>query len=291
MRSEQEIYDLILKIAGEDERILAVYMNGSRTNENAPKDIFQDYDIVYVVEETDSYITDKKWIEKFGEILYMQYPDDSPFLPEPQKDNYGWLVQFTDGNRIDLHVQTVDFMKKVILEDRLCRVLLDKKGILPEIPDATDVDFWVKKPSENEYLAACNEFWWCTNNIAKGLWREETTYVQDMTNMTVRKQLEKMLSWKVGILTDFGVCVGKSAKYMYRWLPKEEWEAYLSTWFSCDVEEAWDAVLRMCILFEKTARYVGKELGYEYNQTEGANAYVYLEHVRALPKDAIGVYE
>ena len=26
-------------------------MNGSRANPNAPRDIFQDYDIVYVVEE------------------------------------------------------------------------------------------------------------------------------------------------------------------------------------------------------------------------------------------------
>lgn len=52
MRSEQEMFDLILNTAREDKRIRAVYMNGSRTNPNAPKDIFQDYDIVYVVRET-----------------------------------------------------------------------------------------------------------------------------------------------------------------------------------------------------------------------------------------------
>lgn len=40
MRKEQEIYQLILGIANDDPRILAVYMNGSRTNENAPRDIF-----------------------------------------------------------------------------------------------------------------------------------------------------------------------------------------------------------------------------------------------------------
>ena len=52
MRSEQEMFDLILNTAREDKRIRAVYMNGSRTNPNAPKDIFQDYDIVYVVRDT-----------------------------------------------------------------------------------------------------------------------------------------------------------------------------------------------------------------------------------------------
>lgn len=286
MRNERKMYDLILNIAREDDRILAVYMNGSRANPNVPKDIFQDYDVVYVVKETKSFIADKKWIRKFGEILYMQYPDDSPFYPNAREDCYGWLMQFADGNRIDLHVQTEEFMKRVIFDDRLCKVLLDKAGILPEIPETTDEDFWVKKPTEQEYLAVCNEFWWCTNNIAKGLWREEFPYVQDMTNEIVRPQLQEMLSWKIGIQTDFSVSVGKSAKYMYRWLKKEEWEEYLSTWFACDINQAWEAVLRMCRLFEKTAKFVGEQLGFVYNETEGANAYGYLEQVRRLPKDA-----
>ena len=42
MRTEQEMMDLIMDVAKKDERIRAVYMNGSRTNPNATKDIFQD---------------------------------------------------------------------------------------------------------------------------------------------------------------------------------------------------------------------------------------------------------
>lgn len=283
MRSEQEIYDLILNIAREDSRVLAVYMNGSRTNTNAPRDIFQDYDVVYVVEETGSFIADRSWINQFGEILYMQYPDESPYFPSEKEQIYGWLMQFTDGTRIDLHVETVEHMKTAILEDKLCRILLDKTGILPKIPEATDRDYWVQKPSREQYLATCNEFWWCSNNIAKGLWRREMTYVQDMTNLYVRPELGKMLSWKVGLLTDFSVSVGKSEKYMYRWLEPEEWQEYLSTWFSCDVEEAWEGVLRMCMLFEKTAIFVGEQLGYEYNREEGENAFGYLKQVKDMP--------
>ena len=56
MRSEDEMYSLILEAAKNDNRVKAVYMNGSRTNENVPKDMFQDYDIVYVVEDTQSFI-------------------------------------------------------------------------------------------------------------------------------------------------------------------------------------------------------------------------------------------
>ena len=52
MRSEEDMMHLILQVAKDDERVRAVYLNGSRTNPNAPKDCFQDYDVVYVV--TDS---------------------------------------------------------------------------------------------------------------------------------------------------------------------------------------------------------------------------------------------
>jgi aminoglycoside 6-adenylyltransferase len=290
VRTEQEMYDLILEIAKYDERVFAVYINGSRTNDNVPADIFQDFDIVFVVSETASFIKQKKWIQNFGEILYMQYPDESPYYPNDKENLYGWLIQFTDGNRLDLHVETEIYAQEHITDDKLCKVLLDKKGILLDLHESTDIDYWVKKPTKEEYLCTCNEFWWGLNNVAKGLWRNEMPYVQDMVNFYVRKQLEKLLSWKVGVLTDFSVSTGKSGKYMYRWLDKQEWEAFLSTYFSGRVFQAWEAVMRMCDLFEQTALYVGEKLGFQYNRMEGKNARGFLEHVRQLPKEAKEIY-
>jgi len=284
MRSEKEMYQLLLEIANTDDRILAVYMNGSRTNVNVPKDIFQDYDVVYVVRKIRPFIEDKNWIRKFGDILYMQYPDESPDEPSDRENIYGWLMQFDDGNRIDLHVESIAHAKEHIYDDKLCKILLDKEQILPKIPEATDEDYYVKRPSEAQFQACTNEFWWCTNNLAKGLWREEMPYVQDMANFVVRKQLEKMLSWKVGIKTDFHVSVGKSAKYLYKWLNVEEYQRYLDTYFGGNIAEAWAAVFRMCDLFALTARDVACMLGYTYNAKEGEAARFFLEHVRDLPK-------
>lgn len=290
MRSEVQIFELLLKIAEKDNRILAVYMNGSRTNKNVPKDIFQDYDIVYVVSETGSFIRDKDWPHKFGTILYMQYPDESPDYSNDKQNHYGWLMQFDDGIRIDLTVQTVSYAKEHIHDDKLCRILLDKENILPAIPEATDADYYIKKPTEVQFQACANDFWWCSNNLAKGLWRQEMPYVQDMTNFVVRKQLEKMLSWRVGIQTEFQVSVGKSAKYLYRWLDASEYQSYLDTYFGGRIEEAWTAILHMCDLFERTAEYVAEKLGYTYNAAEGKAAWGFLEQVRQLPQEALSIF-
>lgn len=79
MRSEKEMLDLIIRTAREDERIIAAYLEGSRVDPNAQKDIFRDYDVEYIVRDTAPFIADKSWIDRFGERLFMQYPDDCPF--------------------------------------------------------------------------------------------------------------------------------------------------------------------------------------------------------------------
>lgn len=287
MRTENEMYDLILGIAQNDARIKAVYMNGSRTNENVPKDVFQDYDIVYVVEETKSFIEDKNWIRLFGEILYMQYPDENPYYPsETDKENqYGYLMQFADGTRIDLTIQTVNYAISHIRDDKLCRILLDKENVLPKIDAPTDCQYWIKKPTKEQYFAVCNEFWWCSNNIAKGLWREEIPYVQDMANHIVREQLVIMLNWKVGILTEWSVSAGKSSKYLYKWLPEQEWKIFLSTYFDGNVDNAWKAVFRMCELFENAAKFVAEKMSWEYNEKEGKGALSFLKYAHNLSKN------
>ncbi len=287
MRTEHEMFDLIINTAKKDKRIRAVYMNGSRTNQNAVKDIFQDYDIVYVVEETKSFREDRLWIDRFGERLYMQYPEDN----SNNKENcYGWLIQFADGNRLDLHVNTLTQALKDIREDKLCKMLLDKNKWLPDIPEATDQDYWVKKPTGAQFLDTCNEFWWCLNNIAKGLWREEVPYVMDMLNYVVRPQLIHLLEWKIGFETDFTVSVGKSGKYMYRWLEKKKWNAFLKTYPSGVVKDIWEAVFIMCDLFNDTAEEISHFMKVNYNGAEAANSLKFLKDVCVLPKDAKEIY-
>ena len=94
MRTEAEMISLIKDVAYNEENIRAAYIEGSRTNPNVPKDIFQDYDIVYVVTATQPFREDKKWINRFGEILYMHYPEDNVFYPSDVENCYAWQIQF-----------------------------------------------------------------------------------------------------------------------------------------------------------------------------------------------------
>lgn len=58
MRTEQEMMNLLIDSAANDDRIRLVTMEGSRTNRNISRDDFQDYDISYFVTEMVSFKAD-----------------------------------------------------------------------------------------------------------------------------------------------------------------------------------------------------------------------------------------
>ena len=111
-------------------------MNGSRVNPNAPRDFFQDYDVVYFVTDLASFTQDHSWIARFGEMMIMQLPDEMADPPPGDGSGFAYLMQFADGNRIDLGLLPVDRLD-ALGEDSLSVLLLDKDGIIkPSRPRA-----------------------------------------------------------------------------------------------------------------------------------------------------------
>ena len=293
MRTEKEMFDLILGVAKSDERIRAVYMNGSRANPNIKKDIFQDYDIVYVVTETESFINDAGWTHVFGDLIISQEPDKLDQMRGREvnfKDSYAYLMQFTDGNRIDLHIDTINKTKKEYGLDKLTVPLLDKDNCLKQIPASSDEEHWVKKPTYAEYYSLCNNFWWVAPYCAKGLWRQEILYMIEEMNSFVRQGLINIISIYVGIQTDFKLSTGKANKYLKEYVAKDVWQRLISTFNMSDYDSCWNVLITTCELFEEIAPKVGATLGYQYNYEESKKSFEFIKHIKELPSDATEIY-
>ncbi len=218
MRSENEIMSLILNVAKTDNRIRVVFLNGSRANPNAKKDILQDYDIVYVVREKESFLYDHNWIDIFGERLILQIPEEM-ILGNEEKDNeaaksvaFPYLMLFEDGNRIDLTLLPIEELENEFELDSLSVLLMDKDNLFPDFPTSSDLDYLIRKPTEKEFLDCCNEIWWVSAYVAKGLWRGQILYAKDMLEYPVRAMFMKMIEWHIGTQTNFLVSFGKSGK-------------------------------------------------------------------------------
>lgn len=290
MRTSDEIFELVLGYAANDERIRAVGLNGSRTNPNAPKDLFQDFDIVYVVTDVNSFIEDPHWIEVFGERIIMQTPENMSMFPPGLGGRFSYLMLFTDGNRIDLTLVSNDEKDTYYKEDKLTVILMDKDNDLAELLPPTDKDYWVKRPSAEFFSDCCNEFWWVSTYVAKGLWRSEILYAAEHLNNIMRPMLLKMLEWKVGIEHSYSVSIGKFGKYLEKYLSEENWQELLSTYADGSYKDMWRALFAMLVQFRTTAIFVAEGLGYEYSREEDAKVTAYLEHISHLSPNATKIY-
>ena len=282
MRTESEMMALILGVAARDERIRAVYMNGSRTNPNVEKDIYQDYDIVYVVTETESFIADKCWVLQFGDPLIIQEPDSNDLGWGVDHDftrRYVWLMLFRDGTRIDLGIEIKAETEEGYSKDTLTVPLLDKDGIFPEIPPSNDSGYWIKAPVGEKFYGCCNEFWWCLNNVAKSIARDQLPYAMRMYIQVVHIELEKMVEWYIGLFCDYRVTTGMWGKYFKKYLPPELYKRYLATYPCAEYKSLREAVFTACDLFHDLAVQVATHFGFEYRQHEEDGIREYLSMV------------
>ncbi len=289
MRSEREMLDLIINTARQDERVRAVIMNGSRVNPNAPKDFFQDYDVVYLVTEKASFLADPAWIKVFGELMILQLPDEMSDPPPEGKDHYAYLMQFADGNRIDLSLFPTNKLDQ-LEDDSLTLTLLDKDGILPKFDPPNDTSYLPKPPTAKKFFDCTNEFWWCSPYVAKGLWRHEIVHAKQMMDLYVREQLDKMLVWYVGIRNDFQESPGKMGKYLEKYLEPELWQLLLRTYSDADYNHTWSALLAMGDLFRRIAIPVAEHFGFQYPSGDDQRVTAHLRHVWHLPRKAKEMY-
>ena len=287
MRTEKEMMELIIGVAQNDTHIRAAYMSGSRTNPNAPTDKYQDYDIVYVVTQLQSFIDDTSWLSVFGEALLIQEPDKNNMaFGEISKtaQSYGWLILLDDFNRIDLHIELKETAIKNICADSLVKLILDKDDFLPEIQKSTDSGYYVKRPTEEQFLSCCNNFWWCLQNVAKGIAREQLPYAMMMYNRVVRDELHKILDWYIGFQTDFSVSVGMWGKYYSKYLSSDIYAEYVKTYSDGDYQHMWTSIFAACALFSKIAVKVACNLNCTYMQDEEDGMMIYL---RAVKNDTV----
>lgn len=290
MRSPNEMMELVLNYAEHDDRIRAVGLNGSRANPNAPKDIFQDFDIVYLVTDMNSFMEDQHWIDVFGERIIMQTPENMSMFSPELGGRFSYLMLFTDGNRIDLTLVPIGEKEIYCKEDKLTVILMDKDNCLPEVASPTDEDYWTQCPSATFFADCCNEFWWVSTYVAKGLWRKEILYAHEHLNNILRPMLFKMIEWKVGINNDYSVSIGKSGKYLEKYLSEKCWQKLLTTYASGSYDDVWRALFEMVYLFRTTAIYVANRLGFAYKSEEDKRVTAYLEHIKCLSPVATKIY-
>lgn len=271
MRTEQEMMKLFIDLARQDERIRLVTLEGSRTNRNIPRDEFQDYDISYFVTDMDSCLSDDQWLDVFGKRIIMQKPEDMELFPPEFGNWFSYLMIFEDGIKIDLTLIPLDEVPDYFAKsDGLVEVLLDKDDRIKEEITASDQKYWIRQPSARSFDDCCNEFWFVSTYVVKGLARREILFAIDHLNEVARPNLLRMMAWKIGAERGYTFSLGKNYKFIDGYLPKEDWDKLMSTYEMHGYEQMWQSLFTCYDLFRTCSKAVSSMLGYEYPDYDAA---------------------
>ncbi|MBZ1352134.1 aminoglycoside 6-adenylyltransferase [Streptococcus sp. LPB0406] len=255
MRTETEMFDVILQTA-KVLQVDAVAMSGSRTNPKAPKDEFQDYDVVYVVDDLDNLTSDLSWLDQFGTRIIEQH--------NVLGNRRLYLMLFEDGNRIDLTLCPTEYIQEWVDSEAGFTVLEDKKGLFePYFPSPQR--FWTSPASTIDFEKACNEFWWVSAYVVKGICRNQLIYAIDHLYGICQQELLKILAWQVA--SDRGrVDVGKNYKYLFNYLPAEKEKEFSALLDFSSIEKITQSLLATIQLFHQEAQNLAQNMGFKYEK-------------------------
>ena len=255
MRTETEMLDVILKTA-ETLQVEAVAMSGSRTNPKTLKDEFQDYDVVYLVENFEELISDLSWIDQFGKRIIEQ---------EVRLGHRRlFLMLFEDGNRIDLTLCPKEHIKEWVDSEAGFTVLEDPEHLFE--PYSQNLErYWTSPASAIEFEKVCNEFWWVSAYVVKGICRNQLIYATDHLYGICQQELLKILAWQVA--SDRGkVDIGKNYKYLFNYLPAEKEKGFSNLLDFSSVEKLTKSLYGTMKLFHREAQYLAQKMGFDYDK-------------------------
>lgn len=255
MRTETEMMDLILQIA-ESLQVEAVVLSGSRINPHSPKDEFQDYDVVYIVENLEDLISNSSWLDQFGKRIIEQE------VTLGHRRLY--LMLFEDGNRIDLTLCPKEYLQEWVDSEANFEIIKDDKGLF-EAYQPNSNRYWTYPPTEEEFVATCNEFWWVSAYVVKGIRRNQLIYATDHLYGICQQELLKVLAWQV--TSDRGIVdIGKNYKYLFQHLPAEQEKEFSALLDLSSLDKITQSLFSTMKGFDREAQILAQKMGFAYNQ-------------------------
>jgi aminoglycoside 6-adenylyltransferase len=282
---EADVLQRAVDWANGDAGVRALILESSRAVPDAALDEFSDYDLLVVVADIERFATDDGWLAWWRTPL-VRFSQD-----RGTSERQRWLtrlVVYDDGTKVDHVLWPVDMFHSAIAGDALpaildvgYRVLVDKDGIAAHLPPATFRAHIPTPPSEAEFLALVEEFWWESTYVAKNLARGELFPWKYSFEAVIKFDLlRRMLEWRIEIDHGWSLRPGAVGRHLRERLDADTWREVEATFTGADVGASWEALFRTADLFRRVAKEVAAALGYTYPQHIDEGVVAYWRNVR-----------
>jgi aminoglycoside 6-adenylyltransferase len=246
----------VLRWAEAEDAARVVVLTSTRARAEGPPDELSDYDIIVSLEDIDRFDAAAAYgapAARWGD----------------EHDVHGTMtffrgVVYADGVKVDWTLWPAN-VPGLIAEHGLTddldvgyRVLLDKDRATERWTEPTYRAHIPLRPTEAQYLALVEEFWWSATYVAKARARQELLFMRFVLDVDITHgALRQMLEWLIETGRGWEWKPGAHGRGIERELPSDLAE---------ELAAARGSFERTAALFRRAAREVGDALGYAYPQ-------------------------
>jgi aminoglycoside 6-adenylyltransferase len=264
----------ILGWAEAEAAVRLVVLTSTRARAEGPPDALADYDVIVAVQDVDHFDATAAYgppVARWGD----------------EHDVHGTRtlfrgVVYDDGIKVDWTLwpaNVPELVAKRGLTDDLdvgYRVLLDKDGVTAGWPKPTYRAHIPRRPTEAEYVALVEEFWWTATYIAKARARGEHFFERFVLDVDLtHRVLRSMLEWSIETGRGWKWKPGAYGRGIERELPPD---------VAAQLAASRGSFEQTVTLFRRVAREVGETLDYAYPQQADDVVSAYIGHLATRPR-------
>lgn len=256
--------DLLLKIinwARGEAPIRALMLIGSRARPT-PTDDLADIDVCVFATSCTAYLSNDAWLRSFGDLwiaISEQYTRADIIVPTR-------LAIFSNGIKVDVSFLDVSVLIEMARDDELNDgyvVLLDKDGVAEGLLPPTFHTSRRRPPTQEQFLALVDEFWFEAYHVAKYLWRGELWLVKSR-DWSTKELLCTLIEWHAQSQHNWEYDTAFQGKHLHIWAEPAIVQTLHQTFAHFDIEDSWAALLATVALFRRLAVETAEVLGYPY---------------------------
>ena len=244
--------------------VRALVLTGSRARADGRVDEVSDYDLEVLTTDRARYETDE-WMGELGPVWV--------YLPTTRSDDERYLtrlVVFAGAVKVDFSFAPPDLLEDMAaagmlspLYERGYRVLLDRDGLAARLPESGLRPPARSLPTEAEFRAAVEEFWFEASHVPKLLKRNEL-WVVKQRDWTMKELLLRMVEWHALAASAGERDVWHIGTRMAEWAEPGVWERLHEAFGGFGADESRRALVATTSLYRDLARETAERLGHAY---------------------------
>ena len=276
---QEKMLEKILQWAKENDSVKLIIQTGSFARKDNSADDLSDLDLEIFVNNVERYSSSNNWIKEIQNYWVILPLVNT--VGDPTR-----LVIFDDGIKVDFTLNKVEDFHKIIEKqsddnyfNKGYKVIIDKDNLTENFKPPTFKSQFTPKPTQEEFTALIEEFWFEAYHIPKYL-KRNSLWIVKFRNWTMKQLLLRIIEWYEKSIHGWDYDTWDNGVRMEKWAEKDLYEEFNNIFAHFDKEDSMKALEAMLSLFRKVGKETATNLNLSYPKEVDKNITSYINSLK-----------